>query len=236
MQQEVGEETGTPHLQGCVRLQHRGRPTCLKLPKAIHWEVCRNWDESVRYCSKNDTRVAGTVPWVHRVILERELRVIDPSRPWQLELLAIVKEDPDDRTIHWYWDKVGNVGKSSMKKYLMHEYMAVPIKGKPHDVLYAVAEHRSHIYIYDMPRHHAGKRYVAPYDCLEEVKDMGFLCGKYESKPVLRNPPHVIVFANTPPDWSEMSTDRWRVREILPDYTCVDTPPPEALASLAGDT
>ena len=40
------------------------------------------------------------------------------------------------------------------------------------------------------------------------------MCSKYESKPVIRNSPHVIVFANFEPDKSALSEDRWLILNI----------------------
>jgi hypothetical protein len=52
---------------------------------------------------------------------------------------------------------------------------------------------------------------------MENVKDGLFFSTKYESGMVRYNPPHVIVFANVPPDVTKMSADRWVIKEIGPE-------------------
>lgn len=69
--------------------------------------------------------------------------------------------------------------------------------------------------IWDLPRITKNHLSVAT---LEKVKDGCFYSPKYESIMVLFNPPHVIVFANCPPDLGSMSADRWKV-------TCLDVVP-----------
>ena len=40
------------------------------------------------------------------------------------------------------------------------------------------------------------------------------MCAKYESKPICRNSPHVIIFANFEPDLDKLSNDRWIIKKI----------------------
>ena len=53
---EVGAQ-GTKHVQGCVELRKRARPTEFDLPKQIHWEKTRNKTDAVSYCGKDGTDV-----------------------------------------------------------------------------------------------------------------------------------------------------------------------------------
>jgi len=60
-QKEQGA-SGTPHLQGFVRFISQQRLSALKkLDATAHWEVCKDPQSAVKYCSKEDTRIAG--PW-----------------------------------------------------------------------------------------------------------------------------------------------------------------------------
>lgn len=63
------QEEGThKHLQGCFRLE----PSCSRscdwvretFPMLAHATVscCNNWSASVKYCQKEDTRIAGSTP------------------------------------------------------------------------------------------------------------------------------------------------------------------------------
>jgi len=49
---------------------------------------------------------------------------------------------------------------------------------------------------------------------LESIKNGLFFSGKYESTQVVMNSPHLIIFANEPPDKSKMSADRWHIVRI----------------------
>lgn len=61
-QLEIGEETKTPHLQFVVGMKKPQRLSAMKkINNAVHWEVCRSEDASIKYCSKNATRLDG--PW-----------------------------------------------------------------------------------------------------------------------------------------------------------------------------
>ena len=52
------------------------------------------------------------------------------------------------------------------------------------------------------------------YGGLEEIKDGHFFSSKYESGQCIFSPPHVVVFANSPPLDGELSEDRLVVHEI----------------------
>ena len=49
---------------------------------------------------------------------------------------------------------------------------------------------------------------------LKKSKNGYFMCSKYESKPIIRNSPHVFIFANFEPDVKELSLDRWNVVKL----------------------
>ena len=52
------------------------------------------------------------------------------------------------------------------------------------------------------------------YGAIEKIKNGYFMCAKYESKPIIRNPPHLLIFANFKPNIDELSLDRWVIREL----------------------
>ncbi len=56
-QEEIGEESKIPHLQGVVQFEESVSFTTLKSfhPK-IHWEKCKSLPASIKYCSKVNTR------------------------------------------------------------------------------------------------------------------------------------------------------------------------------------
>lgn len=215
IQEEVGEQ-GTPHLQGVVRCFKKHRWAEFHLPKSIHWEVCKNWTASIQYCSKRETRRAGTQPFTKGVTLPEEIRLINPTYPWEQDILSILQSEPDDRKIYWIFEPIGGAGKSQFAKYITHTFGAIPIGGRATDILYAVAKYPSKIYYYDMPRSHS--RNHVSYETLEMVKNGVFLSTKYDCATVVRNAPHIFIFANEPPAIDKLSADRWVIKEIRSLY------------------
>jgi len=58
-QEEMGE-SGTKHLQGVLQLPNGVSLNHMKkLNGRAHWEVCRNLNASIQYCSKSDTRIGN---------------------------------------------------------------------------------------------------------------------------------------------------------------------------------
>lgn len=210
-QEELGEE-GTPHLQGCVKFHKPCRPMeRIKIGDgAIHWEKCRNWNRAVAYCQKEDTRNGGI--WSNIEPEEDEEIEVDEPYGWQLDVLKKIEKKPHKRKIYWYWSEKGGVGKSSLCKYLAVKHNALIIGGRAVDMKCAIAgmTKKPKICILNVPkdREHVG------YDGLEEVKDGCFFSSKYESGMVVMNNPHVIVFANFPPEEDRMSADRWKIKKI----------------------
>lgn len=220
-QRERGEQ-GTPHLQGYVEFKSRQRLTALvgKFP-GIHWTPSRgNRDRNVEYCSKNDTRDAGTEPVTHG--FPEPIRTITVLRDWQQRCVDLLDQPPHPRQINWYWEDVGNVGKTSLAKYLCAhpKYNAVYMNGKGADIKYFLVKHFQKeptnrdnlIAIWDLSR--TSEDFI-PYGSIEAIKNGLFFAGKYESEMAIFNTPHVVVFANYPPDRTKLSDDRWNIIHIV---------------------
>lgn len=203
---EVGD-SGTPHLQGYVSFKKKVRPMeKIKNPR-IHWEKCKgNREQNINYCSKDKD-------FVTNIKLKKPLKVLLETQlyPWQRSIIDIISSEPDDRTIHWFWEANGCTGKTTFAKYLSHKFGAIPLEGKKNDILYCAAMFESDLYIWDLER--CMEEYVS-YGALEKIKNGYFMCSKYESKPIIRNSPHVIVFANFAPDIKNLSKDRWNIVSI----------------------
>lgn len=208
-QEEVGEQ-GTPHLQGTLCLRERQRITQLKrLDPRIHWEPTKSVKASIAYASKEETRAGKQ--FVYGIEIPQLVKVYEP-RGWQLAVMDIIKTEPDDRTIHWFYEEHGNVGKSSLAKYLVVRHNANIVDGDKKSIAQACVKtkHRE-IFIVDIPRISRG--YVS-YGAIEALKNGLIFSGRYETAQVVFNCPHVICFANFYPDVSVMSLDRWNIVHI----------------------
>lgn len=215
-QQEIGKLCKTPHLQGNIQLIRRQRMTAMVKMLPIHWEDSRNIEACFNYCIKNDeTRDPNGKQFIFPTP-PKPLRVITELRPWQKKIEDLIKTDPDDRSIYWFYETQGNVGKSAFTKYLVHHYKALfCCGGKFNDLINLIFNNNMdecNIIVFDIPRNHGGN---ISYDTLECIKN-GMVCNtKYETGTKLFNPPHVIVFANELPSCPDkLSTDRWIVEEI----------------------
>lgn len=211
-QEEVGEN-GTPHLQGTLCLKVRLRLTSLKcIDPRIHWEPTRSVTASIVYCQKQETRSGQQK--VYGIEIPKKVKVHEP-RGWQLEVIDIISQEADERTIHWFWDHDGNVGKTQLTKYLVVEHGANIVGGKKEAIAMACARAKKReIFIVNIPR----KDYdYVNYGAIEQLKDGLIFSGRYETAQVVFDCPHVIVFANKPPDIDAMSMDRWNIKEIVTD-------------------
>lgn len=208
-------ENGTTHFQGCIKFDSNVRPKNLFGPDwdKIHWEKCSNWEASVRYCQKRESRVRG--PWIKGENKIQDLKILkrDELRDWQKDIVDIIEQEPDERKIYWFWEETGGVGKSAFTKFLVARHNAMLLTGKANDMKYAIANAGVYpaLVVIDCPR--SMKDYIS-YPGIEEIKNGCFFCGKYESKQVIGNNPHIIIFANFPPDEDKLSRDRWVVREL----------------------
>ena len=65
-QTEICPTTQKPHYQGYLRLHQQQRRSAVnKMLPTVHVEIPRNWDASVNYCKKEETRAPGSIP-VHQ--------------------------------------------------------------------------------------------------------------------------------------------------------------------------
>lgn len=211
-QEETGKE-GTKHIQGVISLKKRARWTEFGLPKAIHWEKCQHVTKAYLYCSKVETRTGGVFTLNYDV--PEKLKLITPDKWWQIEILDILKTVADDRKVYWYWSHKGGVGKSQFAKYLVAKENALFFEeGKKADIMHLIfeaPEKRLKKIIIDVPRDNGNK---VSYKSLECIKNGMIYSSKYEGGYKLFNSPHVIIFANLPPEEHRLSADRWVIKNI----------------------
>ena len=196
--EEVGVK-GTPHLQGYTEFKKKIRPhNYVKVSGTIWWIKCKGDRESnINYCSKT-----GGV--LHSKGLPTPLKLIDPIKDWQVDILKIVESEPNDRSIYWFWSEGGGIGKTSFCKYLFKIYGYICLQGRGKDMRNGIVEYGlanngatpMGITI-NIPRNF-DPNYIS-YEGLENLKDMFFYSGKYKGGMVCGNSPQVLVFANTRP-------------------------------------
>lgn len=205
-------ESGYIHWQITITLHRRQRLTWLKnhFCKTAHAEIVRNHDAAFDYTQKQDTRIEGPFYWPEPIRSIPSPLANKELKPWQAEVVRICSTDPDDRTIHWFWETTGNTGKSSLCKHLVLTKGAICVLGKKNDIYHAIDENLK-ILLVDIPR---VCQEFTPYEVIESVKNGMVFSGKYESKMKIFPPPHVFVFANFPPVESRLSEDRWHIVEI----------------------
>lgn len=210
-QEETGAN-GTPHLQGIIRLNNKQRLTAMKrlINPSVHWEPTKSVKGSVAYCQKRETRT-GKI-YAHGIDIEPEPEVDSPYG-WQQNIMDIIKTKPDKRKIHWFWEETGNVGKTTLAKYLVVKHDALMLSGKAADMYHMLSKYpnKRRLIIVDVPRCNVG--YIN-YGAIEQIKNGLVFSGKYEGCQLVFDCPHVVVFANEPPHLEMMSNDRWHVVNI----------------------
>lgn len=208
-QLEKGEgENEYLHYQGVMSLERKEYFATVKnlLGEEAHIEGVRNWHAAVNYCSKVETRVDG--PWDQDY---RWLNLIKILRPWQQDIVDLIATEPDDRTIYWIWSKPGKNGKTVFTKYLVANHRVCAFSNaSSKDIAYALPSDPRTV-VFNLPR---SQENYFNYAALEQVKDGLMFSCKYKSRTLVFNSPHVIVFANWPPNLEELSVDRWKVINI----------------------
>uniref|UniRef100_UPI00404898B3 hypothetical protein n=1 Tax=Polynucleobacter sp. TaxID=2029855 RepID=UPI00404898B3 len=207
---EVGE-SGTPHLQGAIWLNKKMRITSLAKESGFaraSFRAIRNDEAMIKYIQKDGDA------WTYK--FPKEIKIITELYPWQKKIEELCLTEPDDRTINWYWEDTGNVGKSAFCKYMVVKYKALYCcGGKLSDIINLVFNcnmDETSVVIFDIPRATQGK---VSYSALESIKN-GLVCNtKYETGVKVFNAPHIICFANFPPEEPEkLSDDRWVIEEL----------------------
>jgi len=135
-------------------------------------------------------------------------RVFNPRPGWQTSLSEHLTTEPNSRTVRWYYDQVGNAGKSyfSINYNRDGRFGYIVGGGKHADIYYGYKRER--VVFFDWSRDNQDS---FPYGVVENFKNGYFLSTKYEVQAVVFPSPHVVVFANFHPDLSKLSSDRWDI-------------------------
>jgi len=134
-----------------------------------------------------------------------------PRDNWQFGLSVILAGQPDRRKVYWYWESIGNTGKSyyALNWNNGRSFGYVVTGGRHSDIFYAYGNEP--VVFFDWAR---DSEDAFPYKVVENFKNGYFLNTKYESHACRFDIPHVVVFANFSPDESKLSRDRWVIKNI----------------------
>lgn len=231
------------HIQGYIKLNKRSRPTeWLFYDDGIHFEGAKGSEyQNWIYCTKDSDekghRKPGGVQFVNKVPPAPKKRSTKKSKKdeeeenpyaglttikepppggWQEELTAILSGEPNDRTVYWLWEPIGCVGKTTYCRWACARKWAgkaILVSGKADDMKYAIAEsaRKPRIVFNNVPRAHS----TVDWKGIEEIKDGIFFSGKYKSGQVIFDPPHIVIFANNPPESVKLSADRLKLGRIV---------------------
>lgn len=211
-QEEIAPTTGTPHLQGMVIFPNEKRSTCWDPGSKGHYEALKK-DDGVYQCKEASRKPDGRC-WEKG--FPKPIKILTSLYDWQQKIEELILSEPDERKIYWFWESKGNIGKSAFVKYCIIKHKVLFCDGgKKSDLINLVFNQNmdeTNCVIWDLPR--ASKGNIS-YSTLEAVKN-GMVCNtKYETGVKVFNSPHIIVFANYPPEEPELlSDDRWVITEL----------------------
>lgn len=210
---EVGEK-GTRHLQCYLEFPNQMRFNTLKrmFPTGHFEKATHSAKANVEYCTKGGD-------YITNMKIPKPLHVLSYEQlyPWQKDIEDMIHQDPDDRTIYWYWCDSGNTGKTALIKRLCSRYRWCTFSTcvKSADILTQASLDVS-AYLFNFSRSTPD---FNPYQALECLKD-GLVSDcklKKSTNNIIMNPPHVICFANKPPAKNKLSADRWKIIRLDTD-------------------
>ena len=140
-------------------------------------------------------------------------------KPWQKEVIEFI-DHPCDRVVYWIIGSQGAEGKTFLQKHIEQQYGARRVfKGelnaKNSDIGYVMSKQPltcKDIFLFNMRRSDT----ESAYGVLESLKDGFFLCTKYHSNTLKIKTPN-CVFSNSHPTTTQLSSDRWKIYEIVAD-------------------
>ncbi len=213
--EEYGKSGETPHIQGACIMDAKMRSKTISdnyFLNGVTLRKLRNWNAAFIYCQKECNKVVTNQVIPEPIVILQEKQLFK----WQKCIIELILTKPKRRRIYWYWGKQG-VGKTQFIKYLIVNYKAILLNGKPSDMKNGIIE-------YMKKNNNSTPKLILSnigYDkCLasihysgyEDIKDMCFYSGKYEGGMVCGNNPHLLIFANGPPTTTNI---KFHVHELI---------------------
>lgn len=219
--EELGSSGKTLHIEGYMIFEKKIDFNVIqKLFKFSDLQASKKCNSlaGIKYCLKEGLRNIHKNIKIPKPLIKM---TYDKLREEQKQIADLFTEDEDPlfgRKIYWFWETAGCWGKSILATYMIDQMDAFECAGKGNDIFCGITSYIEAndegpgIIIYDVPR--SNLKYIN-YGALEKVKDGKFFSGKYESKPVRFNRPHIICLANEPPNLDGVSLDRWIVKKLV---------------------
>lgn len=214
-QTEICPTTKRKHIHLMLWGKKKFRDTELKLPKnSYNGQTLKDVDNTSDYANKSDSHDGV---FREKWGFPTEIKHYCMFNTWQQWLLdTVTQTEPDLRKVYWFWSKNGKLGKTALLKWIADKHNGQFCLG-------GTARNISNlIYHTDMDTCRCMMFALAledeknvNYKAIEHIKDG--LCQNMKSHTngtKIYNAPHVIIFANYPPDTTKLIKDRWIIHQI----------------------
>jgi hypothetical protein len=192
---EIGEETGTPHLQGWIKFKQKKRPSAI-FGSQIWWTKAKGtMQENIDYCSKSSELC-------YKWGLPRSPNVLSLnafSQEQRNVIDAVTHKEPNDREIVICYGDY-NTGKTAIAKFLMYNHRAVILPTTKRHMLALASQYLDRdIFMFDLTAEESESPDTEFFDGLESLKNGIFASAFMKfTLPCLMASPHIIVFTNCP--------------------------------------
>ena len=142
-------------------------------------------------------------------------------RPWQKTLLRYFN-NPTERKVIWITGCVGNEGKTYFQNYIQFLFSVrrvclLDMVRKSENIFHVLSKQSltcKDIFLFNLPKNVSV--YNCSYDTLEALKDGKCISSKYNSSILKFKLPNIVmVFSNSSPFTSSLSSDRWIIFKII---------------------
>lgn len=222
---EEGEEN-SPHIQGAFILKMRYKGwnglrqsqiyKTIGLDKMFYLDKMEGKWNDQQYCLKE----GGEGITNSKFRPKRDLKLIqeEDMREFQKLIVEIIRSEPDDRTLWWFFGPP-KLGKTQLCKYLSYHYQVVALGGeKRHMLSQAFKADKDVDFVVPLS---FGDN-LTSYRACEAIKD-GYFAAAFGTDcngMCIRPACHFIVIGNRPPCINkDFHTDKWKVVEIKEDYS-----------------
>lgn len=233
-QLEKGSETNRNHFQGRLSLKLKKRQSeLIKLLQSdwskFHISITSNENRDNHfYVCKDDTRIDGPFTDTNEIFIPLDIENVKQLRPWQDSLIKMLKTY-EERTVDIIFDKNGNIGKTTLTRYMMlyEDAEMLPFCNDYKDIMrmaYDIGPKK--VYLIDMPRAINKEKLFQFFAGIETLKSGYCYDDRYKFNRRLFNRPRICVFTNVEPDMSLLSKDMWKLWTVkdnqLIDYNITE--------------